>query len=34
VVAGRDAGSKMDKAKDLGVRTLDEAAFRAMMAER
>jgi DNA ligase (NAD+) len=31
VVAGRDAGSKLDKAKDLGVRTIDEAAFRAML---
>jgi DNA ligase (NAD+) len=32
VVAGRDAGSKLDKAKGLGVRTIDEAAFRAMLA--
>jgi DNA ligase (NAD+) len=31
VVAGRDAGSKLDKAKELGVRTVDEAAFRAML---
>jgi DNA ligase (NAD+) len=31
VVAGRDAGSKLDKAKELGVRTIDEAAFRAML---
>ena len=34
VVAGRDAGSKLDKARDLGVRTIDEDAFRAMLAER
>jgi DNA ligase (NAD+) len=32
VVAGRDAGSKLDKAKELGVRTIDEGAFRAMLA--
>jgi DNA ligase (NAD+) len=32
VVAGRDAGSKLDKAKELGVRTVDESAFRAMLA--
>jgi DNA ligase (NAD+) len=32
VVAGRDAGSKLDKAKELGVRTIDEGAFRALLA--
>jgi DNA ligase (NAD+) len=32
VVAGRDAGSKLDKAKALGVRTIDEAEFRARLA--
>jgi DNA ligase (NAD+) len=32
VVAGRDAGSKLDKAKELGVRTVDEGAFQAMLA--
>jgi NAD-dependent DNA ligase len=32
-VAGRDAGSKLDKAKELGVRTIDEAAFRELLAE-
>jgi DNA ligase (NAD+) len=32
VVAGREAGSKLDKAKELGVRTIDEAAFRSLLA--
>jgi len=31
VLAGRDAGSKLEKAKDLGVRILDESEFRAML---
>jgi DNA ligase (NAD+) len=31
VVFGREAGSKLDKAKELGVRTLDEAGFRSML---
>ncbi len=31
VLAGRDAGSKLEKAKDLGVRILDEPEFRAML---
>ena len=31
VVAGGEAGSKLDKAKELGVRTVDEAAFRTML---
>jgi DNA ligase (NAD+) len=33
VVAGRDAGSKLDKAKELELRTVDEEAFRAMLAQ-
>jgi DNA ligase (NAD+) len=33
VVAGRDAGSKLDKAKELGVTTVDEDAFRAMLSQ-
>lgn len=32
VVAGSDAGSKLDKAESLGVKVLDEAAFRELMA--
>src|SRR5437868_3993289 len=32
VLAGEEAGSKLEKAKNLGVRVLDEAAFRKMLA--
>ena len=31
VVAGSDAGSKLEKAKKLGVETLDEERFRALI---
>jgi DNA ligase (NAD+) len=33
VVVGSDAGSKLDKARELGVPTLDEPAFRALLGE-
>ena len=32
VVVGAEAGSKLDKAKELGLRCVDEAEFRAMLA--
>ncbi len=34
VVAGADAGTKLKKAQDLGVKVIDEASFRAMLEER
>ena len=33
VVAGENAGSKYDKAVELGVPILDEAAFRVLLAQ-
>jgi len=33
VIAGRDAGSKLDRARALGIETLDEAAFLALIME-
>jgi DNA ligase (NAD+) len=31
LIAGADAGSKLEKARQLGIEVLDEAAFRALI---
>ena len=31
VVAGEEAGSKLEKAKELGVKVIDEAAFKQLL---
>jgi DNA ligase (NAD+) len=33
VIVGADAGSKAEKARELGVTTLDEAAFLALIGD-
>ena len=33
VVAGEDAGTKLARARELGIRTIDEGAFRALIGE-
>jgi len=34
LVVGEDPGSKLDKARQLGVKTLDEAAFLRLIGEK
>jgi DNA ligase (NAD+) len=34
VIAGEEAGSKLDKAREIGITVLDEAAFEALVAEQ
>jgi DNA ligase (NAD+) len=34
LIAGEEAGSKLDKAKKLGTQILDESGFEALVAER
>jgi DNA ligase (NAD+) len=33
VIAGSDAGAKLEKAQKLGIETLDEEGFRALIME-
>ena len=33
VIAGEEAGSKLDKAKKLGIKVIDENEFKAMLEE-
>jgi DNA ligase (NAD+) len=34
VIAGEEAGSKLDKATELGVTVMDEAGFKKLMSDK